>query len=70
MLVMAFAGTGKTTTLVEYTKRRPHLRFAYLAFNVSVMDDAKAKFPPHVTCVNFHKLAHAKVVQRWKSRES
>jgi hypothetical protein len=41
MLVMAFAGTGKTTTLVEYTKRRPTLRFAYLAFNVSVMEDAR-----------------------------
>ena len=28
--IMAFAGTGKTTTLVEYTKKRPGMRFLYI----------------------------------------
>lgn len=34
--IRAFAGTGKTTTLVEYALARPSLKFLYLAFNVSV----------------------------------
>jgi ABC-type phosphonate transport system ATPase subunit len=31
--VMAFAGTGKTTTLAAYAKARPDMRFLYVAFN-------------------------------------
>ena len=37
LLVRAFAGTGKTTTLLEYVKRRPGYQFAYITFNRSVM---------------------------------
>jgi F-box protein, helicase, 18 len=55
--VIAFAGTGKTTTLVEYTKKRPHLRFLYVAFNKSVEMEAKKKFPGNVTCKTSHALA-------------
>lgn len=31
--IVAFAGTGKTSTLVEYTKKRPGLRFLNIVFN-------------------------------------
>ncbi|KAG7234264.1 hypothetical protein INR49_004119 [Caranx melampygus] len=31
--IIAFAGTGKTTTLVKYAEQRPDLRFLYVAFN-------------------------------------
>ena len=55
--VMAFAGTGKTTTLVEYTKKRPHLNFLYVAFNKSVQMEAAAKFPSNVTARTSHALA-------------
>ncbi|MBA3012908.1 MAG: AAA family ATPase [Proteobacteria bacterium] len=55
--IMAFAGTGKTTTLVEYTKKRPHLRFLYIAFNKSVQVEAAQKFPGNVTARTTHSLA-------------
>lgn len=51
MVVMALAGTGKTTTLVEYARRRPNLKFIYLTFNRSIMEDAATKFPSNTTCV-------------------
>ncbi len=38
--VLAFAGTGKTTTLVAYARKRPRMRFLYLAFNKSVQLEA------------------------------
>lgn len=55
--VVAFAGTGKTTTLVEYAKARPHMRFLYVAFNKSVQKEAERKFPANVTARTSHALA-------------
>jgi len=45
MLVRAFAGTGKTTTLLEYVKRRPGHTFAYLTFNRAIMEEVRVAFP-------------------------
>lgn len=55
--IVAFAGTGKTTTLVEYAKARPHMRFLYIAFNKSVQLEATDKFPRNVICRTSHALA-------------
>ena len=60
MLVMAFAGTGKTTTLLEYVKRRPGHTFAYLTFNRAIMEEAKSKFPKNTKALSFHGLAFRK----------
>ncbi|CAH1265284.1 Hypp3153 [Branchiostoma lanceolatum] len=56
--IIAFAGTGKTTTLVEYTKLRPHLKFLMLAFNKSVQEHADKLFPGNVVCKTVHSLAY------------
>jgi F-box protein 18 (helicase) len=55
--VMAFAGTGKTSTLIEYAKARPNLRFLYLAFNKSVQREAERRFPANVISKTSHSLA-------------
>lgn len=55
--VAAFAGTGKTTTLVAYAEARPRVRMLYLAFNKSVQLEAKRRFPRHVDCRTTHSLA-------------
>ncbi|MBF0235702.1 MAG: ATP-dependent helicase [Desulfamplus sp.] len=55
--IIAFAGTGKTTVLNEYTKARPQLRFLYVAFNKSVQSEAESKFPGNVNCRTAHSLA-------------
>jgi F-box protein 18 (helicase) len=55
--VIAFAGTGKTSTLVEYAKDRPHMRFLYIAFNKSVQNEARKKFPSNVTAKTSHAIA-------------
>lgn len=56
--VIAFAGTGKTTTLLEYAKARPEMRFLYAAFNRSVREEAEHKFPSNVLCKTCHSLAY------------
>lgn len=58
LVVNAFAGTGKTTTLVDYAKARPNRSFVYLAFNRSVKEEAVKRFPSNVQCVTTHGLAY------------
>lgn len=55
--VNAFAGTGKTTTLVAYAKARPRQRMLYLAFNKGIQLEATRKFPSYVKCVTSHAMA-------------
>ncbi|KAF8246563.1 P-loop containing nucleoside triphosphate hydrolase protein [Wilcoxina mikolae CBS 423.85] len=57
MKVRAYAGTGKTRSLVEYAKKRPGKRFLYIAFNKSAETDAKTKFAVNVDCKTVHALA-------------
>ncbi|MCP3944174.1 MAG: ATP-dependent helicase [Desulfobacteraceae bacterium] len=66
--IMAFAGTGKTTTLVEYTKKRPGIRFLYIAFNKSVQLEATQKFPGNVTARTTHSLAFRTKGFKYKDR--
>lgn len=59
LAVNAFAGTGKTSTLIDYARARPGRRMLYLAFNRSVANEAKERFPDHVACRTTHSLAYA-----------
>jgi hypothetical protein len=59
-IVIAFAGTGKTTTLVQYADRRQHgyqrRRFLYLCYNRSVRAEAERRFTSNVDCRTTHSL--------------
>lgn len=56
--VQAYAGTGKTATLVAYAQARPDQRILYLAFNKPIQREAARRFPGHVTCLTTHALAY------------
>lgn len=58
--VSAFAGTGKTTTLVHFAQARPQERILYLAFNKAIQMEATARFPSNVTCRTTHAIAYRK----------
>lgn len=55
--INAYAGTGKTATLVMLAQST-HRHGAYLAFNRSLADEARTKFPKSVTCWTTHQLAY------------
>lgn len=57
LVVNAYAGTGKTSTLVQYAEARPGERMTYLAFNRAIKEEASKKFPKNVRCVTTHGLA-------------
>lgn len=54
--VIAYAGTGKTSTLVGFAHRHREPAL-YLAFNKSVEQEAKSRFPVHVRPKTVHGLA-------------
>merc|ERR1719154_319033 len=55
--IMAYAGTGKTTTLVELCRRNPKVRFLLVVFNKSVEVHSKRVFPPNVTVKTANALS-------------
>ncbi|ADC73272.1 superfamily I DNA/RNA helicase-like protein (plasmid) [Thioalkalivibrio sp. K90mix] len=58
LAVEAFAGAAKTTTLEWRARAHPSRRFLNLAFNKSVNEDAKTRFPAsNTTCKTTHGLA-------------
>jgi len=60
--VNAFAGTGKTTTLVEIAKANPNKKILYLAFNKAIQEEAKQKFPKNTEVRTTHSLAYKHIV--------
>ncbi|EFP0183601.1 ATP-dependent helicase [Escherichia coli] len=59
LVVRAYAGTGKTTTLVKYALKNQNSRILYIAYNRAIRDEAKEKFPANVDCKTSHQLAYA-----------
>jgi F-box protein, helicase, 18 len=68
LAVDAFAGTGKTTMLVEYAKARPRSRILYVAFNKSIATEAAGRFPRNVEARTAHSLAYGAVGARYKTK--
>lgn len=71
--INAVAGSGKTTTIIEYAKARPATsKILYLAFNKSVKLEAQRKFADaglhNVKVETAHSLAYREVVFRHNYR--
>jgi superfamily I DNA/RNA helicase len=59
VMVQAYAGTGKTTTLFHYAQRWADKRVLYLAYNRALADESKERFGtlPNVHVTTIHALA-------------
>ncbi|WP_455233447.1 UvrD-helicase domain-containing protein [Geopseudomonas aromaticivorans] len=66
--IQAFAGTGKTTTLVGYSEQHANERILYLCYNKSVEVAAKGRFPRNVVCKTAHGLAYGQVGAQYKHK--
>lgn len=65
--INAVAGSGKTTTIIEYAAARPHAKILYLAFNKTVRQEAIKKFQEkglsNVHVETAHSLAYRYIVR-------
>lgn len=69
ILVEAAAGSGKTTTLVDYANHWREHRGLYLAFNKEIANQAQSRFPPWVKAQTMHSFAYRALnVARFKDR--
>ncbi|NXS41129.1 FBH1 helicase, partial [Balaeniceps rex] len=66
--IMAFAGTGKTSTLVKYAEKFADLNFLYVTFNKAIAERGRRVFPRNVTCKTFHSLAFGSVGKHYKEK--
>jgi len=63
--VNAFAGTGKTFTLTQIAHSLPkYYKGLYLAFNKSIQEEAKTKFPSNIKVKTTHGLAYYYIIIR------
>jgi len=66
--IMAYAGTGKTTTLLELTRRHPNTEFLLIVFNKSVQIHSNNVFPKNVTVRTANSLSH-QYIMKTKGKE-
>lgn len=57
LVLRAFAGTEKTSTLVRFALANPERRMLYRAYNRAVRGEAEQKFSLNVECKTSHQLA-------------
>lgn len=60
--ITAPAGSGKTFTLVELSKKMPNEKILYLAYNKAIADESKSRFPKNVTVTTIHSLAYKELL--------
>ena len=64
--ISAVAGAGKTTTLIGIAQTIAEIeryKGLYIAFNKSVAEEARLKFPKYVECKTIHALAYEYVIK-------
>jgi superfamily I DNA/RNA helicase len=66
--IEAYAGAGKTSTLSAISNAMPNKNILYIAFNKSIAEEAKTKFPKNVTCKTTHSLAYSAVGHNYSKR--
>ena len=68
LVIQARAGAGKTSTLVLLSHAAPGRTGQYLAFNRSIVGEAKSSMPDNVTASTIHSLAFRAYGKRFKAR--
>ena len=66
MLIKAFAGCGKTTTIVEAVKFIPKSKsIMFLAFNKHIQEELKTKLPEYVRCYTTYGLGYGAIKRKY-----
>lgn len=68
LVVVAGAGSGKTSTQRMVGQALPSRKGYYVAYNKAIATDAKGTFPPNVHCATAHSLAFRAVGFKYQAR--
>ena len=66
ILIRAYAGTGKTTTIVEAVKLLPKDKnITFLAFNKHIQEELKTKLPEYVRCYTTYGIGTGAIKRKY-----
>jgi len=66
LLIKAYAGAGKTTTIIEAVKLLPiDKQIMFLAFNKHIQEELKTKLPEHVRCYTTYGLGMSALKRKY-----
>jgi F-box protein 18 (helicase) len=65
VVVNAYAGSGKSTTLRLLAETHPRQKFLYLCFNKTVAEAARRVFPANVRVSTMHGIAYGAMCKRF-----
>lgn len=69
ILIKAYAGVGKTTTIVEAVKLLPKDKnIMFLAFNKHIQEELKTKLPEHVRCYTTYGLGMSAIKRKYGNK--
>ena len=70
LLINAYAGTGKTSTLIQFCEKRAKHKILYLSYNSSMRAEAQLKFKhlKNVSVKTMHSLAYENTDKAIKER--
>ncbi|CAI1900178.1 DNA-dependent helicase II [Serratia quinivorans] len=68
LVVRAFSGTGKTSTLVRFALANPDIKMLYLAYSRAVRDEAVQTFSFNIVCMASHQLAWPNFGRHYEKR--
>lgn len=68
LVVRAFAGTGKTSTLRRYAEENLTEHILYVAYNRAIWDEAEQKLPFNVICKTSHQLVRPMAGKHYRHR--
>jgi len=68
IVIRALAGTGKTSTLREYARRRPREPILYVVYNREARNEAHGTFPRNVEVRTSHSLAYGMLDQALRGK--
>lgn len=69
LLIDAFAGTGKTSTLIEFSKENIDKNILYLVFNKEMRKDSKHKFPLNTEIHTINSFIFSKTKHEFEKRK-
>jgi len=69
ILISANAGTGKTTTLIEFAKEKATSNILYIVFNKSMKNESRKKFPINTEVHTINSFAYKYIQKEQDNRE-
>lgn len=70
LVVIARAGCGKTSTIVEAVGYAPERNIVVVAFNVEIKNELKKRVPKHVKVMTLHGMGYSYVMKMWPDVEA